>query len=128
MVLRRLVKLLKGGYLIMAITKMSLVKLNGNVTNIDDTMVKCCNFGMFHPERASLLEEYEKNNDSFLEYSKNTGYLRKIVDLAGKLGLGLFKDQISELKKFEDRLAQLQTAETGKRETGLLELMKDISL
>lgn len=86
----------------MAITKMSLVKLNGNVKNIDDTMVKCCNFGMFHPERASLLEEYEKNNDSFLEYSKNTGYLRKIVDLAGKLGLGLFKDQISDLKKFED--------------------------
>lgn len=41
---------LKGGYLIMAITKMSLVKLNGNVKNIDDTMVKCCNFGMFHPK------------------------------------------------------------------------------
>lgn len=42
------------------------------------------------------------------------------------LNIKIFKN--SELKKFEDRLVQLQKADTGKRETELLELMKDISL
>lgn len=42
------------------------------------------------------------------------------------LNIKIFKS--SELKKFEDRLNQLQKAETGKRETELLDLMKDISL
>ncbi|MBP0979227.1 MAG: V-type ATP synthase subunit I [Oscillospiraceae bacterium] len=90
----------------MAITKMSLVRISGNVKYIDETMVKCCEFGMFHPERAKMLEEYEKTNEIFLDYSKNTGYLRKIVDLAGKLGLGQFKNQISDLEKFskEDKI------------------------
>lgn len=86
----------------MAITKMSVIKMSGDVRYIDETMIRCCKFGMFHPERAVLLQEYVKNNDVFLEYSENTGYLRKIVDLAEKLGLGIFKDKFIELKKFEN--------------------------
>ena len=86
----------------MAIAEMSLVKISGNVKDINDTFVKCCKFGMFHPERAAMFEEYEKNNEKYLEYSNNTGYLRKIVDLAGKLGLGLFKNKIPELQKYDN--------------------------
>lgn len=42
------------------------------------------------------------------------------------LNIKIFKGK--ELKKFEERLVQLQKAEAGKKETELLELMKDISL
>ncbi len=87
----------------MAITQMSLVKINGNVKYIDETMVKCRKFEMFHPEQAMALEEYQKTHDVFLDYSPHTGYLRKIVDLAGKLGLGAFGNKIPELKKFFDQ-------------------------
>ena len=82
---------------------MSLVKINGNVKYIDETMVMCREFRMFHPEQATALEEYKKNHDLYLEYSPNTGYLRKIVDLAGKLGLGTFENKIPELKKFDNQ-------------------------
>lgn len=90
----------------MSITPMSLVRISGNIKYINDTIVKCCKFGMFHPEMAKNLEEYEKTNETFIDYSKNTGYLRKIVDLAGKFGLGLFKKNFPELEKFsqEDKI------------------------
>lgn len=42
------------------------------------------------------------------------------------LNIKVFKG--SEIKKFEERLLQLQSAEVGKKEDELLELMKDISL
>ncbi len=42
------------------------------------------------------------------------------------LNIKIFKG--SELKKYEERLHQLQNAEVGKKENELLELMKDISL
>lgn len=42
------------------------------------------------------------------------------------LNIKIFKG--SELKKYEERLNQLQSAEAGKKESELLELMKDISL
>ena len=42
------------------------------------------------------------------------------------LNIKIFKGQ--EQKKFEERLAQLQKTEAGKREAELIELMKDISL
>lgn len=42
------------------------------------------------------------------------------------LNIKIFKGQ--EQKKFEERLAQLQKTEAGKREEELIELMKDISL
>lgn len=42
------------------------------------------------------------------------------------LNIKIFKG--SELKKYEERLSQLQNAEAGKKENEVLELMKDISL
>lgn len=42
------------------------------------------------------------------------------------LNIKIFKG--SELKKYEERLKQLQNSEAGKKEDELLELMKDISL
>lgn len=93
----------------MAIVEMSLIKINGNVKNIDETMVKCCEGGMFHQERAMSLQEYVKNGETFLEYSSNTGYLRKIIDLAAKLGLGVSQNDFPELEKFklDDRILDL---------------------
>lgn len=85
----------------MAIVEMSLIKINGNIKNIDETMVKCCEGGMFHQERAMSLQEYVKNGEVFLEYSNNTGYLRKIIDLAAKLGLGVSQEDFPILEKFK---------------------------
>ena len=86
----------------MAITKMSLVTLNGNVKYINDTMLRCCKAGMFHPERARVLDEYMKSDKIFMDYSKNTGYLRKIANLAAKLGLGISEKDFPDLEKFKE--------------------------
>ena len=47
------------------------------------------------------LQEYVKNGEVFLEYSNNTGYLRKIIDLAAKLGLGVSQEDFPILEKFK---------------------------
>ena len=47
----------------MAIEKMVLVNLSGNVEKIDIAALNCAKLKAFHPEKASDLKEYTKEYD-----------------------------------------------------------------
>lgn len=97
----------------MAIEKMSLVNLVGNIDDLDKTLLKCMKSEYFHPE--SSIHSAEASN-GFVAVEGDNPYsapLERMVKLASDLHINLKKTEfnidsldLDEIKHLDDKLSQ----------------------
>ncbi|MBQ3068178.1 MAG: hypothetical protein IJC97_04025 [Oscillospiraceae bacterium] len=93
----------------MAIEKMVLVTLSGNVEEINVAALSCAKLKAFHPEKASDLKEYTKEYD-FDENSSSDDFASEIKEIAEKYNITLGEQRQEEYineKQESERKKQL---------------------
>lgn len=109
----------------MAIIRMKLVNIVGQMHNFDDIVQNCCLNGNFHPEQASsALENYEE----FIPAEEPNPYsrhLRAAVDTAVHSGLNLGFHDFSKLGLSEEELFSF-TEKTEKEINALNEKLRSL--
>ncbi len=73
----------------MAIEKMSLVNLVGSLSELDDTLIRCCESGSFHVENSIHSTQGAKGFEVLNEPNPYSNTLSKLVDLSIELSIPL---------------------------------------
>ena len=96
----------------MAIEKMSLVNIVGNVDDMDRAMTVCCQSGYFHPESASQYADELSGATLLQDSNPYSSLIKRLVDLSYRLGFKLMYEDTGSLKlrpsQFEEKVTELE--------------------
>lgn len=98
----------------MAIEKMSLLNIVGNIDELDKTLLICLNSGYFHPEMSVHTSESSKGLKMFDEVNSYAAPLNTLSNLATKLKVQLKKTEFDynqlDLQKIQSFIDELNDA------------------
>ena len=88
----------------MAIEKMSLVNLVGNLSELDEALIRCCKSGSFHIENSIHSTQGAKGFTVLTGANPFSNTLSKLVDLSVELSIPLQYEEFSSLDKSAEEI------------------------
>ena len=103
----------------MSIEKMSLVTIKGERSYLDETLLRCTQSGVFHPENASSMIEYSGGLTMMKADNVYLNVIKNISEIAEKTDIDLQYEPYESLQ-MENSQMQQYTEELGQKVSKLL--------